>query len=165
MKKKISIIIVVILIALLGYGYYKYFYVPKGEVFDVKYLNLKKINITGDVTEEKGILGDLGLHTRLKFTQPKDSLTYSFEIVNDGTITAKLMGDPILFGTDNFFKKHIFYELTDNNNEKIKSGDVIKPGETKKVNFKVTYIKDPDFATQDSSNFEVGVYFLYLEDK
>ena len=27
------------------------------------------------------------------------------------------------------------------------------------------YTKNPDFATQDSSNFEVSVYFLYLEDR
>ena len=165
MKKKVAIIIVIILIVLLGLGYYKYLYVPKGQVFDVKYLNLKKINVTGNVTEEKGTLNDYGLHTRLQFSQPKDSLTYSFDIVNDGTISAKLMLNPVIFGTDSIFKKHIYYELLDANNEKINSGDVIKPGESKKVTFKVTYTKNPDFATQDSSNFEVSVYFLYLEDK
>ena len=44
MKKKVAIIIVIILIVLLGLGYYKYLLVPKGQVFDVKYLNLKKVD-------------------------------------------------------------------------------------------------------------------------
>lgn len=165
MKKKIMILVIVILVVLVGVGVYKYVYVPKGEIYDIKFLNLKKTNVIGDASEEKGELSDYGLHTRLKFVNVKDSITYTFDITNDGTIKGKLVNDPIIFGTDAYFKKHIYYELTDINGDKINKGDIIEPGDTKKVKLTVTYQSVPDIATQDSSNFEVSIYFLYLENR
>src|SRR5574344_785690 len=130
MKKKIGILILIIIIALLGYGYYKYIYVPKGEIYDVKYLNLKTINTIGDVEEKKLELTNNGIHLRLGFTKISDSITYTFDITNDGTISSKLVKDPIFFGTDALTKKHIFYNLTDMAGNQIKSGDIIEPGDT-----------------------------------
>lgn len=165
MKKKILIVLLIILVILVGLGVYKYIYVPKGEIYDIKYLNLKKSSVVGNAEEEKGELNDYGLHTRVKFLNIKDAITYTFEIVNDGTIEGKLAMDPIISGTDKYFKKHIYYELTDMSGNHITKGDIIKPGETKKVKFTVQYQSSPDIATRDSDCFETSIYFLYLESR
>ena len=165
MKRIISKLILLAIIIFLGIGYYKYIYVPKGEIYDVKYLNLKTINSVGDISEKKLSLTDKGLNLRLGFTKINDSITYTFDITNDGTIPVKLIKDPIFFGTDIYFKKHIFYNLTDISDNQIKSGDVIEPGDTKKVKLQITYLKDADIVTQDSQNFETNLIFLYLQDR
>lgn|SRR5574344_90430 len=165
MKKKLGLIILIIILILLGYGYYKYIFVPANEIYDIKYLNLKKINASGSGNADKIELNDHGLYVRFSYVNPGDTISYSFDIVNDGTIQGQLFKKPIFWGTDVITKKFVFYTLNYEDGSEILPGDIILPGETKKVILNMDYQNPPDIATQDSSYFETTLIFLYLQNR
>ena len=164
MKKKILIIIGVILLIIGIVFIYKYIYVPKGQEFDIKFTNLIRVNVKGGVDEEKVELTKHGLLTRTKFATSKDSIDYSFDIINDGTIKGKLAFNPIKLKSDMYFKKNITYTINYNDGKEIKKGDEINPGETKTVKVHIEY-KNAEISTMDSQFYESEIYFMYLQNR
>ena len=165
MKRLIFLIIGGILIIIAGVLAYMYVYVPKGEEFDLKFTNLQRFNKSNTTEEEKAELTDHGLSTRTSFQKAGDSIDYTFDVINDGTIDAKLGFDPIKLKSDMYFKKHIKYSITYNNGSEVKKGDEIKAGETKTFKVHIEYSSKADLATIDSQFFESNIYLLYLQNR
>ena len=165
MKKKLLIIIPLVLIFIALIGYYKYIHVPDGETYRVKFVDLKK-EITGNasvVTEE---MRNFSFHTRVTFVRVGDSITYYFDVLNDGSIPAKLFHKPIYFGTDNWFKKYIFSQITYADDSEIKSGDVINPGERKSFKYQISFYEEgSSMADKDGYHFESSIYLIYLQNR
>ena len=165
MKRLILLIIGIIIIIFGLYLAYKYVYVPKGQEFDIKYTHLSKINTNGTVEEQKAELTEHGLVTRTSFTKTGDYVDYSFEVMNDGTIKAKLACDPIKLKSDMYFKGHITYTLTYEDGTDVKKGDELNPGETKTMKVHIEYKNKADLATIDSQFYESDIYLLYLQNR
>ena len=165
MKKKIGLAILIALIVFIAINIYLYVYVPKGQEWDLKYSNLKIENIEGKVKSEKAELTNNGLATRCNFASDGDSISYTFDIINDGTIDAKLKIDPIQLKLDYFFKKHIKYDLHYIDGSDVKKGDMIKVGETKSFRVTLTYNQSDMGATLDSQFYESNLVLLYLQKR
>ena len=165
MKRLILLIIGVILIILGIVFVIKYVYVPKGQEFDIKYTNLQRANVNGSVDEQKVELTKHGLTTRTSFQKKDDAVDYSFDVINDGTINAKLAWDPIKLKKDMYFKSHIKYTITYQDGTPLKKGDELLAGETKLIKVHIEYTSNADLATIDSQFYESEIYLLYLQNR
>ena len=165
MKKIVFLVIGVILIIIGIIFAYKYIYVPNGQEFDIKYTNLLRSNVKGSVEESKVELTKHGLATRTTFTKSGDAVDYSFDVINDGTINAKLFTNPIKLKKDMYFKKHIIYTIKYSDGNDVKKGDELKTGETKTIKVHIEYKQSSDFATMDSQFYESEIYLPYFQNR
>ena len=162
MIKKIIGIGILVCILIFGISFYFTFvYVPSGEEFDIKYLNLEKISSKGTPQEEKVEFRERGLYTRTNFTKNNEELTYKFDVLNDGTLDAILKYKPIYLRRDMYTKKHISYHITYLDDSEINAGDEIKVGETKTFKVHIKYTNS-DTVTQNSQFFESLVWLVYV---
>ena len=164
-KRLISISIFGVLVLFGAIYYFNYIYVPKGEEFDLKYTNLGVAGTVGDIQEEKKEFTGHGLYTRTKFLRAGDAIEYTFDIINDGTITAVLKRDPMYLKLDQYTKKHIEYSILYSNGDKIKKGDTIEVGETKSFKVRLTYKNSPEFESIDSDFYESNTYLMYVQQR
>lgn len=164
MKKIIMIGIPILIIVLLLIGYHKYIYVPAGAAYNLKFDDLRK-ETNGNVNEIKTELTKNGIHTRISFQKVGNSVTYHFKAINNGTIPAKLALKPKLLSLDYMFKKNIFTTLTYENNEEIKKGDMINPGEEKELKLEIIFQEEGEMAGKDGYDYEVTGFLLYLQKR
>lgn len=105
------------------------------------YLNSPSVyNTTGSAKSEKvELLNDnKTLNIYASLTQPGDSITYSFKIVNGGTIDAKLLK----WGPANaseYATYKIGYSLTYSDGSTINPGDILLAKDNKTLNLTFTY--------------------------
>ena len=164
MKKIIGLVIGGIILIVIGSLYFKYIYVPKNMTFRIKYIDLKK-EIKGDAKEVYQEFNGNSFHTRISFQKVNDSITYTFDILNDGSIPAKLMHDPFIFGKDNITKKYVTRYLTYLDGEDIKKGDTLNPGERVTVQYKIIFAEQEVVASADGNHFEATIYFPYFQNR
>ena len=161
MKKFIWLaILLFVVVKAIGF-YFENIYVPSGEEFDIKYTNLRKMDPVGMPEEEKYEFTDHGIFTRTNFVKQDDKVGYIFDVVNDGTLDAKLKYAPLNLSSDYYFKKHIKYELKYENGDLVLKDDEIKSGETKTIILTITYNR-ADAQTKDSQFYESNTYFWYI---
>ena len=117
----------------------------KSNTWDIHFENLKS-TVTGNATLSQDnpltiisnsttISGSVG---NLSF--PGDSIVYTFDIANKGTISAQLSADPIISTPEcssndetgaTIVCENVIYTLTYADGSKIKTGDVLEKGEKK----------------------------------
>ena len=164
-KKIIALSILSVILVFAAVWIFKYVYVPSGQTFNIIYTNLIKKDVKGNAVDELAELTNNGFKTRTVFTKAKDGVEYLFDVVNDGTIDAKLKFAPIYLKLDQYTKKHIEYKITYADGKEIKKGDELKSGETKTIKVSITYLHNADFATQNSQFYESNTYLMYLQNR
>ena len=99
---------------------------------------------------------------------PGDKVTYTVDLVNKGTINAKI---------DNIEKtvltqeqqRYLTFKVTDPNGYEIKQGDILEKGETKKITITIEFIKDltkEDLPKQTSTiSLSYKLNFVQTDDK
>ena len=145
MKDKRFIIIVIILFLLLG-GFYLY----KGMGFDesrwdVHYENLSVTTVGYATYTEPVFEGTVLKNYTVSVRNPGDAVTYQFEIVNNGTSSAKLMS--VVKSTPKCTNSHIpdeevvcedvSYQVLNEDGTDLKEGIIIMPNARKTVKIKV----------------------------
>lgn len=117
----------------------------KSNTWDIHFENLKStvtgnavlsqdnpLTIVGNSTTISGSVGNLSL--------PGDSIVYTFDIANKGTISAQLSADPIISTPEcssndatgaTVVCENVIYTLTYADGSKIKTGDILEKGEKK----------------------------------
>ena len=160
-KKILGISFIVVLVGTLIWYYMTFMYVPKGEEFDIKFLNIDTLKVEGSPKQEKVEFTKHGLYTRTRFTRNGEELYYKFDVMNDGTLDAVLKYDPIYTKTDMYFKKHISYKITYLDDSEVKAGDILKTGETKTFKVVIKY-SESDSPTQNSEFYESSSWLIYV---
>ena len=99
---------------------------------------------------------------------PGDKVVYTVDLVNKGTINAKI---------DNIEKtvltqeqqRYLTFKVTDKNGYEIKQGDILEKGETKKITITIEFIKDltkEDLPKQTSTiSLSYKLNFVQTDDK
>ena len=99
---------------------------------------------------------------------PGDKIVYTVDLVNKGTINAKI---------DNIEKtqltseqqRYLTFKVTDQNGYEIKQGDILEKGETKKITITIEFIKDltkEDLPKQTSTiSLSYKLNFVQTDDK
>lgn len=117
----------------------------KSNTWDIHFENLKStvtgnavlsqdnpLTIVSNSTTISGSVGNLSL--------PGDSIVYTFDIANKGTISAQLSADPIISTPEcssndatgaTVVCENVIYTLTYSDGSKIKTGDILEKGEKK----------------------------------
>ena len=107
-----------------------------------------------------------GLNVSLSI--PGDKIVYAVDLVNKGTINAKI---------DNIEKtvltqeqqRYLTFKVTDQNGYEIKQGDILEKGETKKITITIEFIKDltkEDLPKQTSTiSLSYKLNFVQTDDK
>ena len=162
MIKKLIGLAILVLLVIGGISYYVDFvYVPKGQTFSIKYLNVERLNVVGSPNEEKVELTNRGLYTRTNFTYGQEELYYKFDVTNDGTLDAKLKYKPLFLKTDMYFKDNISYKITYIDDGEVLEGDSLRVGETKTFKVTIKY-HTSESPTQNSQFYESLVWLVYV---
>ncbi len=141
----------------------------------IKFKNLSDASLTGTAEEiahpEVSTDGTTLSSYNVKFTTPGDTVTYTFDVANEGTFNAKLstinIPTPICTGNgDNAANdaanvcNHLTYTLTYSDDTEIKEGDLL-PKETSK-NLKLTLTYKDDITASELPNNDVAVSNLSI---
>lgn len=106
-------------------------------VFEEKTLKATTVGTTSIDNENTKISGD-NITSIIGLKIPGDGVIYTWDIVNNGNVTAVLDKNPILLGLNNNDKQAVDIEVLIND-EKAKKGTEIKAGETATAKMVVTY--------------------------
>lgn len=92
---------------------------------------------------------------KISLQQPGDFYEFTVDVVNDGTLDAKISSDPILYGTDGY-NQYIDYTTVWNDDvtKSPSKNDIIKSGESRKVRVKIQFkngISTEDLPTEDKT--------------
>ncbi len=145
--------------------------------WEVKFANLKSAEIIG-TTEEiikptiQNSSTSIG-NFNIKFYSPLDSISYQFDIVNDGTIDAIVdaisIAKPICNSISNNHDEesmvcnNLEYTLSYLDNSEVKTGDVLRKGESQPVILKLKYNgNDIPIDIVNISNLEVAIIYGQL---
>ncbi len=122
--------------------------------WNVHFENLKNATITGTAVElDKPYIIDKStsiVNVNVKLQQPSDSISYLFDVVNDGGLNAELssfqIAEPLCKGVGDratadakLVCDHIKYEITYANGSKINVGDTLNVAERKTLKLKLSF--------------------------
>lgn len=123
--------------------------------WDIHFTNLKNPVINGNALEiSKPYIADKStsiVNLNVKLQNPNDSISYLFDVVNDGGLNAELssiqIATPICTGSGEQKKEdaelvcnNIRYELMYQNGTKIKIGDILNSKDQKQLKLKLSYV-------------------------
>ena len=124
-------------------------------------------NVTGTAKIEETKAAEItGMNVGLSI--PGDKIIYTVDLVNKGTINAKI---------DNIEKtqltseqqRYLTFKVTDQNGYEIKQGDILEKGETKKITITIEFIKDltkEDLPTSTSTiSLSYKLNFVQTDEK
>ena len=77
----------------------------------------------------------------VSLSTPGDKVTYTVDLVNKGTINAKIDNIEKTVLTQEH-QRYLTFKVTDKNGYEIKQGDILEKGETKKITITIEFIKD-----------------------
>ncbi len=113
--------------------------------WDVHFENLSNANITGDATEvSKPQITDGGItinNMNVSLVKPKDKVEYTVEIVNDGTINAKIEQIQMTQLTEEQSKYLEFY-ATYSDGRSISESNILKANQREKVKIVIGFKED-----------------------
>mgnify|MGYP004468672747 CR=1 FL=1 len=99
---------------------------------------------------------------------PGDKIVYTVDLVNKGTINAKIdnIEKTVLTSEQ---QRYLTFKVTDQNGYEIKQGDILEKGETKKITITIEFIKDltkEDLPKQTSTiSLSYKLNFVQTDDK
>ena len=99
---------------------------------------------------------------------PGDKVTYTVDLVNKGTINAKIdnIEKTVLTSKQ---QRYLTFKVTDKNGYEIKQGDILEKGETKKITITIEFIKDltkEDLPTSTSTiSLSYKLNFVQTDEK
>ena len=138
-----------------------------GRDWDVHFESLSNANLVGAAEElQKPTINEntTSISTfGVRFNEPSDSISYTFDIVNDGEMDAKLttlsIPKPQCTGTGS----NLNYSLTYMNNEALRIGDVLKRNSSVKVKITLLYEgNELPFEKVNISN--LGITLIYSQN-
>ena len=111
----------------------------------IKFENLSDGEITGDATinDTAVIADDLVTINNIdvSLSTPGDSVTYTVDLVNEGTINAEIYS----IETSNLTEeqeRYLNFNVTYDDGEEVKQGDILNQGERKNITIKIEFDKD-----------------------
>lgn len=134
--------------------------------WDVHFENVISDTDTNAIINEPASIDASGLNVNfdILFKKPKDSYSFTVEIVNKGTLDAKIE-EINLNGIDATNSKFLSYEVTYSDGEDFNVGDVLKAGERREV--LVTVVdKEVDNAADlphETTTYNLGFNVRYVQ--
>lgn len=135
--------------------------IKKGAALDIYFANLKTPSLSGNGKSTSATLSSTNIEFTIELSEPLDSVTYYFDVVNSGTINAKL--DSITYsGVTTASNKNIGTTFTYSDGTEIKEGDFLAAGVTRNLKLKIEY-KDVDYIYSTDNKFTIKVTLVYMQ--
>ncbi len=147
--------------------------------WDIHFENLASAVTTGDASETQAPTIQVGADSKpntkigdfeVQLTKPGDSVTYTFDVKNTGTIDATLgtltIGTPVCTSNtsvdedETIVCDNLTYELTYTDGGKVNQGDALNRGETKNLTLKLSFDGD-QLPSDDVSISGLDVTMIY----
>ena len=138
----------------------------------IKFENLSDGEITGDATiNDRAVIADDLVtinNIDVSLSTPGDSVTYTVDLVNEGTINAEIYSIETPTLTEEQ-ERYISFKVTYDNGEEVKQGDILNSGTTKNLTIKIEFKKDiteedlPKEAQEISLSY--GLTFIQTDKK
>src|SRR5574344_90421 len=137
----------------------------KAQTWSVKFANLTDPTLVGKATvTNKAVLNteSTGITVDVALSVPGDSVTYTFDVTNAGTIDAKLSSEPTINGTGTTGNNvPLNYALTYADGTKVSANDTLNVGETKHLKLVVTYNASVDTVPETDTSYTFNASMLY----
>src|SRR5574344_1708583 len=138
----------------------------KGSSWSINVGNISEPSIVGSAAEVNAptnVSSTITFDVSLK--KPGDSITYIFDVVNDGTLDAKLSSTPTFTGVTEAAEKAITYKLTYADGTEIAANDTLVAGSSnaKKMKMVVTYDSDATTVQSEDTTLSIKATLLYVQ--
>lgn len=126
-----------------------------------------KATTTGTAKIEEAKAAEI-IDMNVNLSTPGDKIVYTVDLVNNGTINAKIdnIEKTVLTSEQ---QRYLIFKVTDKNGYEIKQGDILSAGETKKITITIEFIKDltkEDLPTSTSTiSLSYKLNFVQTDDK
>lgn len=130
--------------------------------WSITFDNIREPIIIGTaLVNSKAIVKSTSIDINISLHNINDSVIYTFDIVNKGTIDAKLGTMPIIGGIPNALKDCITYKITHSDGSDINYNEIIKSNEKTTITLEIAYTKLQ--STDKDIHFTLSTIFLYKE--
>ena len=137
----------------------------------IKFQNLSEPSIVGEASDAKTakIEKDVSINDiKVTLSKPGDSVTYTVDLVNEGTINAKI--DKIeKTELTSEQQKYLTFKVTDKDGKEVSEGDILSAGATRNLTITIEFIKDltkEDLPTSTSTiSLSYKLNFVQTDDK
>ena len=135
--------------------------VKKGSALNIYFANLKTPSLSGNGKSSSATLSSTKFDFTVELSEPLDSVTYYFDVVNSGTIKAKL--ESITYsGVTAASSKNIDTTFTYSDGTEVQEGDFLAVGVTRNLKLKVEY-RDVDYIYSTDNKFTITVTLVYMQ--
>ena len=133
----------------------------KGGSWNIYFTNPSSASIEGSAKASTITLASTQVSFNVELYKPNDSVTYTVDIKNGGTIDA-ILDSVTLTGVDTASNNDITYKVTYKDGTAIKKGDTLNKGVTKTIKI---YVKYNDVSTLANTDVKLnlGVSLAYIQ--
>ena len=133
----------------------------KGGSWNIYFTNPSSASIEGSAKASTITLASTQISFNVELYKPNDSVTYTVDIKNGGTIDA-ILDSVTLTGVDTASNNDITYKVTYKDGTTIKKGDTLNKGVTKTIKI---YVKYNDVSTLSSTDIKLnlGASLAYIQ--
>lgn len=128
----------------------------------IKFENLSSGKVVGDATiNDTAIIAEDQItinNIDVSLKTPGDSVTYTVDLVNEGTINAEIYSIEVPSLTEEQ-KKYINFKVTYDNGEEVKQGDILNKETKKNLTIKVEFKKDITESDLPKSGEEISLSY------
>lgn len=136
----------------------------KGSTWDVHFANLGTPTLVGKAAvTTAATLTTTNITTDVSLTLPGDSVTYTFDVVNGGTIDAKLSAAPTLTGVDEATAKNVTYTLTYADGTAVAANDTLTAGQTRSLKLVATFNSTATTTVATDTVLNLTATMLYVQ--
>lgn len=139
----------------------------KAQTWSVKFTNLATPTLTGKASVKTAAAlnsasTEITIDVDLK--EPGDTVTYTFDVTNAGTINAKLSAIPTISGTGITGENvPLTYALTYADGTEIKANDTLDASATKNLKLVVTYNSTVETVPAEDTSYTFNASMLYIQ--
>ena len=133
----------------------------KGGLWSIYFTNPSSASITGNAKGSNITLQETNVSFYVELSSPNDSVTYTVDIKNGGTIDA-VLDSVTLTGVDTAKNNDITYKVTYNDGTEIKKGDTLNIETSRTIKILVKY-NDVDTLTETDVKLNLGVTLAYVQ--
>ena len=133
----------------------------KGGLWSIYFTNPSSASITGNAKGSNITLQETNVSFYVELSSPNDSVTYTVDIKNGGTIDA-VLDSVTLTGVDTAKNNDITYKVTYNDGTEIKKGDTLNIETSRTIKILVKY-DDVDTLTETDVKLNLGVTLAYVQ--
>ena len=133
-------------------------------VWNIHFDNIQPTTGSITPTQEPTISNDTNITFNLKLSEPGEFYEFTADIVNEGTIDAKINSFSILPVLTEAQKKYFNYTVTYSDGTEIKTNDALNAGTTEKIKVRFEYLTQEDtslYPTEDQEfTFDVDIDYV-----